>query len=182
MIAPWAASPISHRLPRPSVALAQLTTKTDAWRLPRKTAEDFDAYLAKAFSGATPAERQQALERARPETRASLERAYAVRADFGAWDEFDPIANALVELTAAQNAVTAAINEGVYKNADGDIHAAAVARVEAIIGLLEAVIEEADAPSGSTKIDQANMTRLTTTMAAITMTAVVKRLNTIAAE
>lgn len=139
--------------------------------------QDFAAYLAKAFpSFATPAERLENFEHVQPETRAALERAYPVRADFGLWDEFDRIANAIVELTAAQNAVTASINADA-ETGDGDIHAAAVARVEAIIGLLEAVIGETVDPSGGTRIDPATMTRFTATMADV-----VKRLGTVVAE
>lgn len=103
------------------------------------TKQDFAAYLAKAFpSFATPAELLENFKHAQPETRAAVERAYAVRADFGLWDEFDPIANAIIELAAAQNAVTANINQDA-ESGDGDIASAAVARVGAIIGLVDAL-------------------------------------------
>jgi hypothetical protein len=138
--------------------------------------QNFAAYLAKAFpSFATPAERLENFKHVQPETRAALERAYAVRADFGLWDECDAIANAIIVLTAAQNAVTAAINQDA-ETGDGDIHAAAVARVEAIIGLLEAVIHETIVPSGGTSIDRATMIRLATAMADV-----VKQLSDVAA-
>jgi hypothetical protein len=102
---------------------------------------DFDAYLAKAFQWPqTPAERRQALERARPETRASLERAYAVRVDFGLWNECDPIANAIIELAEAQNLVTEAINLDA-ETGDGEIAPAAVVRFRAIINLVDALAE-----------------------------------------
>lgn len=139
--------------------------------------QDFAAYLAKAFpSFATPAERLENFEHVQPETRAALERAYAVRAGFGLWDQLDLIANAIVELTAAQNAVTAAINEDA-ETGNGDMQAAAVARVEAIIGLLEAVIGETVDPSGGTRIDPGTMIRLATTMADL-----VKQLSAVVAE
>jgi hypothetical protein len=139
-----------------------------------KMTKDFGNYLGKAFPGTPPAE---ALERAEPETRAAIEHAYAVRVNFGLWDECDPIAAAIVELTAAQNVVTAAINEEVYFETSASIHAAAVNRVTKIIELLEALIDETVAPSGGAKIDRATRIELVTLM-----TDAVKRLGVVAAE
>jgi hypothetical protein len=102
---------------------------------------DFDNYLAKSFPWPkTPAERMRIFKRAEPETRAAIERAYNTRENFGCWDGYDPVANAIIDLATAQNLVTAAINEDA-ETGGGEITPFAVARVRAIINLIDALTE-----------------------------------------
>ena len=128
---------------------------------------DFDNYLAKGFPWTnTPAERQQALERARPETRASLEHAYAVRADFGLWDQRDPVADAIIDLAEAQNLVTLAINTDA-ETGDGEIAPAAVVRVRAIINLVDALAAAVAVKiTGAAELDQNALIELASELAA----------------
>jgi hypothetical protein len=136
--------------------------------------KNFGDYVGKAFPGRPPAE---ALERTSPETRASIEHAYAVRADFGLWDECDPVAAAIVVLAGAQNVLTVAIDENTFDRPD--IETAAVARVEKIIALVDALTAAVKINDlcGVYEIDQPTLIELTDKL----VTAA-KRLNSVAVE
>jgi hypothetical protein len=135
--------------------------------------EEFKTYLGKSFPGTPPAE---ALARVNPETLASIMRAFDARENFGAWDECDPIANAIVALTAAQNTLTVAIDENVFDRPD--IDNAAVARVGKIIGLVDALTAAVESKiCGTYEISRPTLIELTDKL----VTAA-ERLNTVAVE
>ena len=49
----------------------------------------------------------------------SIERRYALRRYFGLWDEYDPVANAILDLVEAQNELAQAFSAEQYADVDG---------------------------------------------------------------
>jgi hypothetical protein len=74
----------------------------------------------------------------------SIERRNALRRHFGLWDEYDPVANAILDLVEAQNELAQAISAGEYADVDGapEVGPALEKRSAAVKELMAAIDED----------------------------------------
>jgi hypothetical protein len=107
-----------------------------------KTNPEFSFWLGMQY----PAGPEDAFNRLSAEQRADIERRYQIRFPACAWDSGDPVAGAITDLVAAQNALTAAIGESAYDVAGADEarHLAAHERCKAIVEVVRAVADTWD--------------------------------------
>jgi hypothetical protein len=76
----------------------------------------------------------------------SIERRYALRRYFGLWDDYDPVANAILDLVEAQNELAQAISAEQYVDIDGapEVGPALEKRAAAAVDLMHALLLETE--------------------------------------